>query len=1011
MSVLEIDLLGSLEVRVDARLVVLPAPKQRALLALLALELDQPVTAERLIELLWDGEPPSTARKNLQVLVGRIRTAIAPATALQTTEHGYRLARDGVAVDVDRVLAEQRVARRLLADGCRHEAADQLAAALERWRAAPLGDLAAEPWARPWIGELDRLHVALSVHRIELLLELDHRSTADSESRDAVYRHPTEARLHELRALALYRCNRQVEALEACHAGFAAVTASPADAVDELRALERRILQHDPTLSAAPGSQLPPLPAPPASPLELIGRERPLRELVGIVRSEARSITITGPGGTGKTRLALELAHVLRERFEQVVWLDLSPLASVDSVATALVSALGITGADSDPVSAVAHAIGTRPLLILLDNFEHVLDAAPIVATLHERCPRAVFVATSREALGIEPELVHELPPLEVLLPGASGRSDAAQLFVARAELVDGLVDATSETSDAIDAICRAVDGLPLGIELAAARTMLLTPAQVLERIERRFDVLRSSDRSVNPRQRSLTDLVAWSYDLLNEQEQRVLRVLSTFVGGAALDDLGLVLTEIPGDLLARHVDSLVARSLVVDGVDVLGRRRVRLLDTIARFARLRLEHDPDELVLRCRHAEVMHGIAARSNTHHPDAQPDRDRQVVELQNVRAAIEWGMFEAPNLAASTFGSLFRYYLTKGVLQEVRDIGVQLLDRDSRLHPLARADVELLVGSVGWQTGHIESSLPLLASATTTYMQQGLIEQELNARAEWIDALRMHQDNDGAVRETRIAIDRLARCEDVWTQGRLRFVGAHVLQSDDDDRRRAELAVSRDCFAQAQDDYWRLNAETCLAIEVGLRSRDASTHETLESIATWMSRGGYVEYAGYVRSCQLRVFVEWPDSEQCIPHIDAWLREIQAGGSQMVLMYACSLASVVMHRSGDLDLGLEYAARAIEVGIDMDSTIMLEYALAVIAHIANDHGDIELADLALTLIDVTLLDQSYRLDAWVASTVTGIGSRAHTPACTDDKATSLRNVALRIAQLVLSREYAV
>ena len=420
----------------------------------------------------------------------------------------------------------------------------------------------------------------------------------------------------------------------------------------------------------------------PTHPTALLGRERELAEVRKLYEDGARLVTLTGPGGTGKTRLGLQVAADLLDAFEHGVFLvELAPISDPALVPSTVAQALGVRDIGSRPiVDAVKKHLRSRSVLLLLDNFEQVLPAAAVAADLLAACPGLAVLATSREPLRLRGEHEYAVPPLALPEAGLGTTSEvvsqapAVALFVQRARAVRADFALTDENAAAVAEVCARLDGLPLAIELAAARVRLLTPEAMAARLERRLPLLVGGARDLPARQRALRDTIAWSHDLLDEHERRLFRRLSVFVGGWTLDAAEAVCNT-DGNLdTLDGLESLVSKSLVRQDVDARGEPRFAMLETIREYALERLAASGEAAEMRQRHADNYVALAERTA---PELYGHGlvawfVRLEAEHDNMRAALAWSQAEerGAGIRLRLPLALWRFWLVRGYPAEGR-----------------------------------------------------------------------------------------------------------------------------------------------------------------------------------------------------------------------------------------------------------------------------------------------------------------------------------------------------
>ncbi len=650
---MQIALLGPLSVS-DGGADLLPRrPKQRALLAVLALRADELVSVEELVAALWGAAPPPSATNALQGHISALRKLIGP-DRIETHPLGYRLRLGDDELDVRRLQALVHGARAAAQPERRAELAAQAGAL---FRGDPLADFRFEQFAQSEIARLEELRLAAKEEWIAASLELGADHELVSELLELVAANPLRERLREQLMLALYRAGRQADALEVYTSARRTLTDELGlEPGPDLQALQRAILTHDPALAK------PSRPPPGNIPAEIdafIGREDELallRDWVG--GPGVRLTTLTGPGGSGKTRLAFEAARELALRFPDGVYVvELAPLRDAALVVNSIARTLGVPDtAESLIDSLIARLSPTRTLLIL-DNFEHVTKAAVSLAELLAGCANLHVVATSRVPLRLRGEHELKVAPLEV--------EAASRLFAERAREVRPEFSLSDTNTRAVGEICRRLDGLPLAIELAAARVRALPLEAILPRLERRLDLLTDGHVDLPDRQRTLRDTITWSQELLDERERSLLRRLSVFRGGCSLAAAQAVCSLGPATLEALEL--LVKHSLLKATSPGSAGLRFELLETVREFAHEQLSASGELQVLERAHARFFVSLAEelgpRLRTNEDQTAAVFEQLTLDTDNFRAVHEWSLAnDVADAGMLVIGSLWLWYWT-------------------------------------------------------------------------------------------------------------------------------------------------------------------------------------------------------------------------------------------------------------------------------------------------------------------------------------------------------------
>ena len=551
----EYGLLGPFRVLDDKGAEVQPsAPKVRTLLALLLLNRGQPVSADRIADALWGDKPPRSAPNLVHGYVRDLRRQLG-IQGISTVTGGYRL--DVPRGSVDAFRFEDLVRARRYSE------------ALALWRGPALLEWAEQPWARAIATRFEEERLAALESRLTQDIDAGLASLVIGEIGALVEEHPLRERLRVLLVKALNAAGRQAEALEA----YAQARRYLIDEVGlepgaELRAVEAAVLAQDSTLLPAPPR---PAAAPPLPVTPLVGREPELATLRRALTA-ARLVTLAGPGGVGKTRLAVELVAAPSSDAGAVWFVELANVSADADVATTVARALQLAESPEHEMDLVCDYLSRRRGLLVLDTCEHVIEGVAELATaLLARCPDLRVLATTREPLRTAGEQILHL----------SGLDDAAagSVFVARARAVSPMA---ALDDDQVRGIVRKLDGLPLALELAAARIASLSVEQLARGLGQPLDLLGGDVRSRDPRHLTMRAVIGWSHDLLDMSDREAFAALSVFVGAFDRDAACAVV----GDGGVRAVEHLLARSLLARDPDLAGRARYRFLDLVRHFAR-----------------------------------------------------------------------------------------------------------------------------------------------------------------------------------------------------------------------------------------------------------------------------------------------------------------------------------------------------------------------------------------------------------------------------------------
>ncbi|MFD7153389.1 ATP-binding protein [Kribbella sp. NPDC059898] len=870
--------LGPLLVRTDTGVqVAVPDTKVRVLLLDLLANLGTPVSADRLIDDLWGSRPPRNAIGTLQARVSQLRST------LERAEVGSRgLVRHGPAgYTLEAEVVESNIFEEYVRSG-------RLREALELWRGQPYAEVLDHEFARAAREHLEDLYLTVLERGDDVL----QRTTA------LVRQRPLDERVHAVHLKALYRAGRQHEALRA-YADLRAALSDElgADPGPELTALHQAILRHDPSLQPSPT-----LPAP-LNPL--VGRDDTLAAVQEQLTTN-RLVTLVGPGGVGKTRLALELGRGIGG----VRLVELAALREGD-VLEALASALELRDEAGELLGRLVDSLRVREILLILDNCEH-LELADLVQRLLVAAPGVRVLATSREALGVPGELVVEVPPLA---PAA-----AAELFQALAGV----------TAD-VTAICERLDGIPLALELAATRVRGLGVQGLAERLDDRFRLL-SGGKAGPERQRTLRATIDWSWDLLDADERQMLRSLAVHAGTFSLEAAAQV-SDLPEHVLLALVD----KSLVVatDG-------RYRLLESIAAYS---LEKLDDETTLRQRHATYYLQLAQQAELHGERQRGWLHRLDLEVANFRLL-------PPSLELAN--ALPWYWYLRGRYGEARRTLAAALDLPGQ-PPVLRAraavwlagmtatdahgtDVAAAGDSALAAVGDDPDALWFLTMTRWAYGDPGVLMERIDRAItlfterddRWGLAAALstraqlnivHADLPAMQRDSRRSLTLFDELDDDW--GRLQATYALIVAAEISGDYPTATAYLEDAVRHAQDlGLWtEVSFRTAglgrIAMLTGDYARADELHEQARRLAVEQSNKSAEEYAEVGLGLSARRQVRLDDAER---HFTKWLAWLEQVGGTPGIGFITNQLGYIAEQRGDLaearrlhERGLELAHR--------------------------------------------------------------------------------------------------
>jgi predicted ATPase/DNA-binding SARP family transcriptional activator len=895
--------LGPLLVRTDTGVpVAVPDTKVRILLMDLLANLGTPVSADRLIDDLWGARPPRNATGTLQARVSQLRSALEQAEtgARALVRHGpagYTLEAEGV----DSTIFE------------RYVRAGRLRDALELWRGQPYVDVRDHEFARAPREHLEDLYLTALEHGDDVL----QRTTA------LIRQRPLDERLHAVHLKALYRAGRQHEALRS-YADLREALSEElgADPGPELNALHQAILRHDPALQRAPT-----LPAP-LNPL--VGRA----DTLAVVREQLatnRLLTLVGPGGVGKTRLALEVGRDVGS----ARLVELAPLRE-DDVLEALASTLDLRDESGALLPRLVDSLQAREILLILDNCEH-LELADLVQRLLAAAPGLRVLATSREAIGVPGEQLVEVPPLT---PPA-----AAELFQARAGVTEDVA-----------AICERLDGIPLALELAATRVRALGVQGLAERLDDRFRLL-SGGKAGPERQRTLRATIDWSWDLLAADERQMLRSLAVHAGTFSLEAAAQV-SELPEHLLLALVD----KSLVVATAG-----RYHLLESIAAYSLERLTEACEEATMRQRHATYYLALAQQA-----ELRGERQREWLQRLDQEAA-NFRLLP-PSLALAN--ALAWYWYVRGRYGEARRTlaaALALPDQPPELRAQAAVwlagmtatdaqgtDLAAAGDSALAAVGDDPHALWFLTMTRWAYGDPGVLMERIDRAIalftergdHWGLAAALstraqlnivHADLQAMQRDSRRSLELFDELDDDW--GRLQATYALIVAAEISGDYPTATSYLEDAVRHAKDlGLWtEVSFRTAglgrIAMLTGDHARADELHEQARRLAVEQSNKSAEEYAEVGLGLSARRQGRLDDAER---HFTKWLAWLEQVGGTPGIGFIHNQLGYIAEQRGDFTTARRLHERGLELGHRTGDKRAIALALEGLAGATEDPG---------------------------------------------------------------------
>ncbi|WP_343955323.1 BTAD domain-containing putative transcriptional regulator [Nonomuraea longicatena] len=928
---MRVGLLGPFEVRDrDGAVVEVPGSRLRALLAALALTPGRIVSRARLVDWIWGEQPPADEVNALQALVSRLRRVL-PDGVIGAEAGGYRLAVPPDAVDVCRF--EDLVGQARAAEPAAR--AQLLRSALALWRGTALADIALRDSDTfdAVVARLDELHVAALGDRVEADLRLGRGSELVPELTELVATYPLREGFVAALMRALADAGRGNEALTVYQRTRERLADElGADPSAELSAVHTALLRGE--LGERADERRTNLRAELTS---FVGKDDDIAQVAGLAAGH-RLVTLTGPGGSGKTRLATETARTMLADLPDGAWLvELASVQAGGDLAQATLNALGLRDQPllgeprgGEAADRLVTAIRDRAILLILDNCEHVIEASAAFADqLLGECRRLRILATSREPLGITGEVLWQVEPL-ALPPQDAGPTEAAsspavRLLRDRADLVRKDIGSDPDTIAAMARICRALDGMPLAIELASARLRTMSVDQLARRLDDRFRLLTGGSRTALSRHKTLRAVVDWSWDLLTEAERGVLRRLSVFSGGASLEAAERVCDSADGEPVFDVLTALIEKSLVLaDGED---QARYRMLNTIREYAAQRLAEAGESEAARRAHLAYFIELAETAEPHLRRAEQLEWMAVLhaEHDNLGAALRGAIAEGwaqEAMRLSGFGGW--YWFLSGQRAEGTELSIAAASLPGEVTDEVRAL------AYAWVTMFV-----------TSWPGAGPAEAE-----EWIRQAHHHARRSGynhpmlgflgvlkgllaGPAEFMPAFEPLVASDDPWVRAQARLararfrltLGGDATDVDID----AEMALAE--FRSVGDRFGIALAQSFLADQLAMRGELARACEHYEVAIVATTEMGAMEDVVYSRSRQAQLYWLLGD-ERSSAYAMAEAQRCAGGIAWPDVLANLELEKAQLaRRRGEPDAAHRYlaAAEVVQGGVHMNSMI--------------------------------------------------------------------------------------